>query len=136
MIKGRSFIPNDVFRHILTFKDPTKQVGVKGGIKTGSAQCMPYYEFGSYNLDEMEEELFIWNKSAIVHRGTGQSSFVPRSTCGNYPLIWIYSMCGYVNYAFNTSRCCNSLESPASDLWMHCEACGPDLELYNIIRGV
>ena len=33
-------MPFDIMRHILTFKDPTKQVGVRGGIKTPS--CVFY----------------------------------------------------------------------------------------------
>ena len=35
--------PHDVFRLILSFKDPTQQVGVKGGIKTDSASAMPLH---------------------------------------------------------------------------------------------
>ena len=37
------YLPHDVFGLILSFKDPTRQVGVKGGIKTDSASAMPPY---------------------------------------------------------------------------------------------
>ena len=33
---------------ILSYKDPTKQVGVKGGIQTDSASCVPVYPNGCY----------------------------------------------------------------------------------------
>ena len=37
-------IPHAVFNHILSFKDPTQQVGVRGGIQTDSARAMsPLY---------------------------------------------------------------------------------------------
>ena len=34
-------IPHEIFKHILSYKDPTRQVGIKGGIKTDSARAWP-----------------------------------------------------------------------------------------------
>ena len=130
-------IPHDVFKHILGFKDPTKQVGVKGGIKTDSAQCMPIDE-SSYFGARADAALFILNLGTSVHYGKGQGVFRPNFKHEGYGRqINIYSEDDTVDIVFDTARCClpDGLVKPPSELWWQCEPCGPDLELYNVIRG-
>ena len=131
-------IPHDVFKHILSFKDPTKQVGVKGGIKTDSAQCMPI-DNSSYCGPRADAPLFMHIMGTSVHYGRGQGVFRPN---WKYEGRWgcsisIYSADNTVDIVFDTTRCClpDGLVKPPSELWLQCEPCGPDLELYNVIRG-
>ena len=131
-------IPHDVFKHILSFKDPTKQVGVKGGIKTDSARAMPL------NEDLRDDAIFplplntMWikNGSENIYHGEGQTKFVLREPdCGAFKYIFIWQEDLYAN-DFDTRPCTHQpgfqdfLVKPPSDLWLQCEACGPDLELY------
>ena len=129
------YIPRYVLNHILSFKDATKQVGVKGGIKTDSAQCMPIDEY-SYCGSRADAPLFIRNTGAIIHHGYGKETFRPNWKRGGQVNlgIHIYSADDTVDIVFNTFDC--SLPNPPKrDLWLQCEARGPDLELYDIMRG-
>ena len=130
-------MPLDIMRYILTFKDPTKQVGVKGGIKTDSAQCMPIDE-SSYFGARADAALFILNLGTSVHYGKGQGVFHPNCKNEGYGReIFIYSADDTVDIVFDTTRCClpDGLVKPPSELWLQCEPCGPDLELYDVMRG-
>ena len=78
------FIPHDVFKYVLSFKDPRYEL-VRGGGKTPSAQCMPlnsetHIEDARDSLDG--NTLMIWNRSALVHHGTGQGPFDPNHITG------------------------------------------------------
>ena len=121
-------------RYILTFKDPTKQVGVKGGIKTDSARAMPFN--AEINLEDLRDPwagntLFIDNMGTSVHYGRGQAVFRPNWKKEGYGCqINIYSADLTVDIVFDTTRCCLP-NPPKRDLWMQCESCGPDLELYS-----
>ena len=78
------FVPHDVFQRILNFKDPRYEF-VRAGNKTPSAQCMPFDPF--INDEDLRvpwngNTLMIWNRSAIVHHGIGQSPFDPSHISG------------------------------------------------------
>ena len=140
-------LPLDIMRYILTFKDPTKQVGVKGGIKTDSARAMPLH---ADLIDNIHQEaifplprktMWINNGSEHIYHGEGQTKFVPHEPdCEGFNYIYIEQEYHrhfdlYYN-AFDTRPCTQNpgyadhLIKPHSDLWLQCEACGPDLELY------
>ena len=139
------YLPHDVFKHILSFKDPTKQVGVKGGIKTDSARAMPWNED---LIDHPQEAMFplplnaMWikNHSERIYHGEGQTKFVlhyPEYEDFHYITIEeVYWPDFHLYVDFDTLPCTQQsdlndwLVKPASDLWLQCEACGPDLELY------
>ena len=154
-----TYIPHGVFKHILSFKDPTQQVGVKGGIKTDSARAMPlnWNHPTFWDVIEDPSTMYIRNEASVCHHGVGKEPFDPTHTEGHQGVFYerklyqrqisIY----YGNFEWNTipgvfnkdefelGKCslpdCEGLVKPPSDLWLQCEACGPDLELYNIIRG-
>ena len=78
------FAPHDVFKYVLSFKDPRYEL-VRGGGKTPSAQCMPFSPF--INLEDLRDPwngntLMILNRSALVHHGTGQRPFDPHHITG------------------------------------------------------
>ena len=125
------YIPHDVFKHILSFKDPRYKL-VRGGGKTPSAWAMPFETGAFMDLRNPWDgnTLFIWNQGAIEHHGKGQRQFIPnRMTGGHCHNIIIYSLYDTVDIVFDTARCCLP-NPPKRDLWLQCEACGPDIELY------
>ena len=77
-------MPHDVFKHILSSED--SQYGlVRGGGKTPNAQCMPFNS--ETNFEDSRDSwdgntLMIWNRSALVHHGTGQRPFDPNHITG------------------------------------------------------
>ena len=78
------FIPHDVFKRILNFKDPRYEF-VRGGGKTPSAQCMPLDS--ETNFQDLRDPwdtntLMILNRSALVHHGIGQGPFDPNHITG------------------------------------------------------
>ena len=78
------FIPHDVFKYILSFKDLQYEL-VRGGGKTPSAQCMPFNSetnFEDLRVSWDGNTLMIWNRSALVHHGTGQRPFDPNHITG------------------------------------------------------
>ena len=77
------FIPHDVFRRILNFKDPRYEF-VRAGGQTPSAQCMPYSPFISLKhlIDPDGNALLILNRGASVHHGIRQSPFEPSHISG------------------------------------------------------
>ena len=80
------FIPHDVFKYVLGFKDPRYEL-VRGGGKTPSAQCMPFNS--ETNFEDSRDSwdgntLMIWNRSALVHHGTGQRPFDPNHITGGH----------------------------------------------------
>ena len=119
-------IPRDVFKHILSFKDPTKQVGVKGGIQTDSARAMPRHcdeaDYAYFVMTRYEHStktsLYIWDTDDI------DSNVLPRD--------WEFIAEPIQEYILLSEPL---VERPPSELWLQCDACGPDLELYNVMRG-
>ena len=101
------FIPHDVFQRILNFKDPRYE-SVRAGNKTPSAQCMPFnsetnFEDLRYSWDG--NTLMIWDRSALVHHGTGQRPFDPNHiTGGRRREIVIYSLNAIIEIVFYTGR--------------------------------
>ena len=153
------YIPHAVFRHILGFKDPTQQVGVRRGIKTDSASAMPLCVHAEMNRLDVEDyepvtacmvqdklyysrtmesytasynwvcedsdpqgdgEIKIWRGMRSTSRY--RSSFVDGQLGGDGKIIKRFVV---------TSR--DNLRQP-SELWLQCEACGADLELYQMLR--
>ena len=136
-------ISHDVFKLILSFKDPRYE-SVRKGIKTDSAKCMPlYYELDTD--DTHKDALFIVNLGAKEYLGSSKRPNNPYIIAGGTSLgIKIYSLCemddfvfewkkcnywrdfsldGSVNVVFNTKKCSppNELARPASDLWWQCD---------------
>ena len=129
------YLPHDVFRLILSFKDPTRQVGVKGGIKTDSARAMPI-ERGA-ETRRLNAQLN-WDRILVE----GKLYFVRLQSMG-----WIEHTHYFIFRGKRaTSRegediegqggselikefklTSNDRRPPASELWLQCEACGPDL---------
>ena len=135
-------IPHDVFKHILSFKDPTKQVGVKGGIKAPS--CVWY----------------TWNQRRLAPRGAiilkysdDRLFFSPTSWIDNQALH-VYEKHGWRDHLkyfalWKTrsrywhrdddrallSEADETCPTRLVEMSLQCEACEPDLELYNVIRG-
>ena len=116
-------LPHTLFKHILSFKDPTQQVGVRGGIQTDSARAMPpHYDEADYAdlvLTRYEAStrtfLYIWDTEDIDM----YPKVLPRDLHFTADPIQEYILHS------------NPLERPPSELWLHCDACGPDLELYH-----
>ena len=128
-------LPHDVERHILSFKDPTRQVGVKGGIKTDSASAMPPY-FEPLSGGYAPADIVMTRRDVITSRGLR-----------GFLYIWdtdeMFEDPNDVDWLRNPWRdtmvqefemSSKPLERPPSELWLHCEACGPDLELYDLLR--
>ena len=104
------FVPHDVFKRILNFKDPRYEF-VRGGGQTPSAQCMPFdilrleSRRRSESRDPDGNALMIVNRSAIVHHGIGQSPFDPSHiTGGDCREIEIYSRNRTIEIVFYTGR--------------------------------
>ena len=101
------FIPHDVFKRILNFKDPRYEF-VRGGGQTPNAQCMPFNS--ETNFQDLRDPwdtntLMIVNRSAIVHHGIGQSPFDPSHiTGGDCQEIRIYSRNSTIEIVFYTGR--------------------------------
>ena len=101
------FIPHDVFKRILNFKDPRYEF-VRGGGKTPSAQCMPFDPFRK--LKGLRDPwngnaLMILNRCALVHHGIGQSPFEPSHISGGHRReIEIYSRNRTIEIVFYTGR--------------------------------
>ena len=128
-------LPFDVFRHILSFKDPTRQVGVKGGIKTDSASAMPPY----FDPRDVSPVWALWPDGVVMTRrdmyytSRGRRSFLfiwDTDEVGD--LAQRYPWDGTMVQEFEMSS--KPLERPPSELWLQCESCGPDLELYDMLR--
>ena len=78
------FVPHDVFKYVLSFKDPRYEL-VRGGGITPNAQCMPFNS--ETHIEDARDSwdgntLMIWNRSALVHHGTGQRPFDPNHITG------------------------------------------------------
>ena len=140
-------LPLDIARHILSFKDPTRQVGVKGGIKTDSASAMPI------NVYDESARLGVYagcvgncmvEGKMYYSRVEGQAYSILQTDI----TIWQGAEAGY----FDRNRIVDGQPGgsgkriksfkvqshdylrPPSELWLQCEACGPDLELYDMLR--
>ena len=118
-------IPHDVFKHILSFYDP-QYVLVRGGIQTDSARAMPrhcneadYADFVMTRYEHSTETfLYIWDTDDI------DSNVLPRD--------WDFIAEPIQEYTLLSEPL---VERPPSELWLQCEPCGPDLELYDVMRG-
>ena len=101
------FIPHDVFKYVLSFKDPRYEL-VRGGGKTPSAQRMPFSP--CINCEDLRDPwdgntLMILNRSALVHHGTGQRPFDPNHiTGGLIQRIDIFSLNRTVEIVFDIGR--------------------------------
>ena len=101
------FIPHDLFEYILSFKDPRYEL-VRGGGKTPNAQCMPFNS--ETNFEDSRDSwdgntLMIWNRSALVHHGTGQRPFDPNHITGGHDQrIDIFSLNAIIEIVFDTGR--------------------------------
>ena len=131
-------VSHDVFRHMLSYKDPTRQVGIKGGIKTDSASAWPI------NVDDELALLQIWHIGQIMVEG---KLYYSREEHRNFThiCIWkgvraLFGADGIVDgqpggdYKRIKSFKLHSRDNlrPPS---LQCEACGPDLTLYDYIPG-
>ena len=125
-------IPHDVLKHILSFKDPTKQVGAKGGIKAPS--CVWY----------------TWNQRLSAPRGAIILDYGPKRELVNvlykeysrgvmhvkrFSLLKTRSRYWLRSDDDRDSEADETCPTRLVEMSLQCEACGPDLELYNVIRG-
>ena len=145
-------LPFDVFRHILSFKDPTRQVGVKGGIKTDSASAMPinvedlgvYAGSGARALVSVmvEGKMYYSRDEAQVYSSQVYSYlFAHISIWRGTQASWHADNRIVDGQPGGRGKCIKSFKvqyhdylRPPSELWLQCEACGPDLELYDMLR--
>ena len=127
--------PHDIFRHILSFKDPTRQVGVKGGIKTDSASAMPPY-FEPLSGGYAPADIVMTRRAVITSRGLRWFLYI-------WDTDEMFEDPNDVDWLRNPWRdamvqefemSSNPIERPPSELWLRCEGCGPDLELYDLLR--
>ena len=149
-------LPLDVFRHILSFKDPTRQVGVRGGIQTASARMLPPYveplsgEVAPDATVMTRREvatcrgrraiLYIWDLEDAVSTPLHPDMIdgVRRAGFDQYDMTMIIEGLrgpwrDTIAREFHMGS--ESLErTNLSELCLHCEACGPDLELYDMLR--
>ena len=133
-------LPHTLFTHILSYKDPRYEKA-RSGIKTDVARTMPL------NVDDELRRLGM-GSALVKHCMIKGKMYYKRI---EYPCdyghlqIWrgtaldtIYTGC-YVDGQpggdgepvryFNLSSC--YYRRPPSELWLQCDACGPDLELYH-----
>ena len=148
-------IPHDVFRYILSFKDPTKQVGVKGGVQTDSATCVPvdfeyppvlgkiYYGrrwrrdfWGSY-CEFIDLWAYVYPNNIISAEWQSCFKSFRVNTLGRYmreqepekheKALKLQT----AEWTRLGMEWCDEGSGPHQDaLWLQCEACGPDIELY------
>ena len=134
-------IPHDVFKHILSFKDPTKQVGVKGGIKAPSCVWYTWKQRHSAPTGAI-----IRKRSVDVVRtfkkvtSEWQDHFAPEGfERGKVFSLWKTSSRYWLNDNYDRnpwdSEADETCPTRIGELSEQCEPCGPDLELYHIISG-
>ena len=155
-------LPDDVERRILSFKDPTRQVGVKGGIKTDSASAMPInVEDEAHRLGVIVDTWRVTTSCMVKDRlYYSREEYGDVLNLGLEPRVLITIWRGehyrsrYVDgQPGGGGRCIKNFKvSPITvkgdpyydeeDLQdrklrrmsRQCEACGPDLELYDMLR--
>ena len=99
---------------ILSYKDPTRQVGVKGGIQTDSASCVPVAPNGSYEWYKP-----YYRREVEWHNGARHV----------YIEIWKMVLGEESESARFRVIPMRQQNTRLVELPLQCEACGPDLEL-------
>ena len=127
-------IPHDVFKHILSFKDPTKQVGVKGGIKAPSCVWYTWKQRHSAPTGAI-----ILKRSVEVVRTFEKVISANGFERGEIFSLWKSSSRFWRHDDYDRDpwdpESDETFPTRIGELSEQCEPCGSDLELYNIIRG-
>ena len=148
------YINHEVFKLILSFKDPTKQVGVKGGIQTDSAKHVFVEKPRSERLNKktgpehyVESPHYV-NYGTIEHHGIGGRPYAPVPVSASRG-GWGAIVFKHVPFSLNAGRYWDTaqylcdippdlhreirerylsrpLNKPHPDLWQRCEPCLPD----------
>ena len=129
-------IPHDVFKHILSFKDPTKQVGVKGGIKAPSCVFYTWKERHSAPTDAMilkycTDNVRVYKKDVPEWQGSwappGFEILKRFSLWETGSRYWLNNDYDRDPYDWDVDE---TFPTRIGKLSMQCEPCGPDLALY------
>ncbi len=90
-----------------------------------------------WGVQENPTQLYICNQACVCHYGFGKEPYGPTFTDGTYEGLEYEREITFF-YGSLASVPTMTPDVPhveLSDLGMQCEPCGPDLELYNMIRG-
>ena len=126
-------MPLDIMRYILTFKDPTNEVGVPGGIKAPS--CVWYTWDQRLSAPRGAIILKYSQKRELVEVLYKEYRWGDLLRAKRFLLLKTRSRYWLRSDDDRDSDADKTCPTRLIEMSLQCAPCGPDLELYNIIRG-